>query len=54
MLGSPEDLEAGAEPLDGPSIEAARSWARELGIDLLAGSFAERHESGRAFATPRS
>jgi predicted amidohydrolase len=47
VLGSADDLEAGAEPLEGESISAARSWARELGIDLLAGSFAERRESGR-------
>ncbi len=46
VLGSPEDLEAGAEPLDGPSIEAARSWARELGVDLVAGSITERRDSG--------
>ncbi|MDX6616074.1 MAG: deaminated glutathione amidase, partial [Solirubrobacterales bacterium] len=47
LLGSAEDLEADAEPLDGESISAARSWARELGIDLLAGSFAERQDSGK-------
>jgi predicted amidohydrolase len=47
LLGSAEDLEAGAEPLEGESISAARSWARELGIDLLAGSFAERQDSGK-------
>jgi predicted amidohydrolase len=46
VLGSGEDLEAGAEPLEGESISAARSWARELGIDLLAGSFAELQETG--------
>ena len=42
VLGSPEALLAGAEPLDGPSLSAARGWARELGIHLLAGSIAER------------
>jgi predicted amidohydrolase len=47
LLGSPGDLEAGAEPLEGESISAARSWARELGIDLLAGSIAERQDSGK-------
>jgi predicted amidohydrolase len=41
LLGDAEALAAGAEPLDGPSIGAARSWARELGIHLVAGSFAE-------------
>jgi deaminated glutathione amidase len=41
VLGAPEVLAAGAEPLDGPSITAARAWARALGIHLLAGSFTE-------------
>jgi deaminated glutathione amidase len=42
LLGGPDELAAGAEPLDGPTITAARSWARDLGIHLLAGSIAER------------
>jgi deaminated glutathione amidase len=42
LLAAGEDLLAGAEPLDGPSLNAARGWARELGIHLLAGSIAER------------
>jgi deaminated glutathione amidase len=42
LLGSGEDLVAGAEALDGPSLTAARGWARELGIHLLAGSVSER------------
>lgn len=42
VLGTGEVLRAGAEPIDGPSITAARGWARELGIHLVAGSFAER------------
>jgi predicted amidohydrolase len=42
VLGDAEALFAGAEPLDGPSIDVARGWARELGIGLVAGSFAER------------
>jgi deaminated glutathione amidase len=42
VLGGAETLRAGAEPLEGPSITAARGWARELGVHLLAGSFAER------------
>jgi len=37
-----EELVAGAEPLDGPSLTAARGWARTLGIHLLAGSISER------------
>ncbi len=47
LLGSPEQMREGAEPIDGPAITAARSWARDLGIHLLAGSFAERHEGER-------
>jgi deaminated glutathione amidase len=50
LLAGGEELAAGAEPLDGPSLTAARSWARELSIHLLAGSIAERAE-GRAFNT---
>ena len=42
VLGEAEDLVRGAETLDGPSITAARAWARDLGIVLVAGSFAER------------
>ena len=44
VLGSPDALRAGAEPLDGPSLTAARGWARELGLHLVAGSVAERVE----------
>jgi deaminated glutathione amidase len=44
LLADSADLLAGAEPLDGPSLTAARGWARELGIHLLAGSVAERVE----------
>ena len=42
MLAAGEEMAAGAEPLDGPSLGAARGWARELGIHLLAGSISER------------
>jgi predicted amidohydrolase len=42
VLGSGEHLMAGAQTLDGPAIEWARSVARELGIDLVAGSIVER------------
>jgi predicted amidohydrolase len=42
LLAGGEEIAAGAEALDGPSLTAARSWARELGIHLLAGSIAER------------
>jgi predicted amidohydrolase len=41
-LGSGEALVAGAQPIDGPAITWARAVARELGIDLVAGSFSER------------
>jgi predicted amidohydrolase len=41
-LGRGELLRAAAQPLDGPAITWARSVARELGIDLVAGSVAER------------
>jgi predicted amidohydrolase len=44
LLASGEEMTAGAEALDGPSLAAARSWARELGINLLAGSIAEQGE----------
>jgi len=44
LLVSGEEMAAEAEALDGPSLAAARSWARELGIHLLAGSIAERGE----------
>jgi deaminated glutathione amidase len=44
LLAGGEELLAGAELLDGPSLSAARDWARELGIHLLAGSIAERGE----------
>jgi predicted amidohydrolase len=41
-LGDPEAMAAGAEPLDGPSTTWARALARELEIDLVAGSIVER------------
>jgi predicted amidohydrolase len=42
VMGSPADLRAGAQGLDGSAIEWARETARELGLDLLAGSISER------------
>lgn len=50
LLAGGAELAAGAEPLDGPSLTAARGWARELGIHLLAGSVSER-TGGKAFNT---
>jgi predicted amidohydrolase len=47
VLGTPEQLAAGAEPLDGLSTTWARELARELGIDLIAGSIVELHGDGR-------
>ncbi|HEX3318244.1 MAG TPA: carbon-nitrogen hydrolase family protein [Solirubrobacteraceae bacterium] len=44
VLGAPEAIHAAAEPLDGPALQWARATARELGIDLVAGSIAERVE----------
>ena len=51
VLASPEETAAGAEPLDGPALTWARGAARELGIDLVAGSIAERVEGATAGAT---
>jgi predicted amidohydrolase len=43
---------AAAEELDGPSISAARAWARDLGIAILAGSVIERiPDAQQAFNT---
>src|SRR4051812_40333200 len=44
VLGTHDDYVAGAETLDGPTIGWARDTARELGIDLVAGSIVERRE----------
>ena len=41
----------GAEALDGPSLTAARGWARDLGIAVLAGSVIEARDDGRAHNT---
>jgi predicted amidohydrolase len=42
LLGGPEDILKGAEPFDGPALRWASAIARELRIDLVAGSIAER------------
>ncbi|MDQ3586882.1 MAG: carbon-nitrogen hydrolase family protein [Actinomycetota bacterium] len=45
VMGEHEALDAGAEPLrDGPSVSWARETARELAVDLVAGSIVERRE----------
>ncbi len=41
-LGSGDTLVAGAQPIDGPAIAWARAVAREVGIELVAGSVSER------------
>jgi deaminated glutathione amidase len=42
VLGTPEQLVAGAETLDGRTLRWAADLARELGVSLVAGSIAER------------
>ena len=44
VLGTPEQTAAGAEPFDGPALGWATAAAAELGIELVAGSFAERRD----------
>lgn len=51
VLGTPEQLAVGAEPLDGSSITWARELAGELRIDLIAGSIVEQRDDGRRFNT---
>ncbi|HEY6890230.1 MAG TPA: carbon-nitrogen hydrolase family protein [Solirubrobacter sp.] len=41
VLGTPEQTIAAAEPFDGPVLQWARSIAKDLQIDLIAGSFSE-------------
>jgi predicted amidohydrolase len=42
VLGGPDDLRAGAEPIPGPTTDWAAGLARELGLWLVAGSIVER------------
>jgi deaminated glutathione amidase len=44
VLGTAEQIAAGAQSLDGPCMTWAIDTARELGIDLVAGSIAELRE----------
>ena len=46
FLAEPERMATAAEPLDGPSISWARELARELRLDLVAGSIVERADDG--------
>lgn len=41
VLGGHREMAAGAQTLDGPAISWARATARELGLDLVAGSMYE-------------
>jgi predicted amidohydrolase len=50
VLGTAEQMASGAQPLDGPAIHWAQTTARELGIDLVAGSILERVEGQAKFA----
>src|SRR5680860_1294515 len=45
-LAAGEQQAAGSQPLDGPAMSAAGSWAAELGISLQAGSFTEDGAGG--------
>jgi len=40
-LGTDSDQRAAAQPLDGPAIDWARAAARELGVEIVAGSILE-------------
>ncbi|MEO6496734.1 MAG: carbon-nitrogen hydrolase family protein [Solirubrobacteraceae bacterium] len=44
VLGSADELRAGAQDLDGPALTWASAVARELGIDLVAGSLTLRED----------
>jgi predicted amidohydrolase len=50
-LGTPEQTIAAAEPFDGPIQQWAKDVARELGIDLVAGSFSEQTGEARGANT---
>jgi len=46
LMGGPARIRAGAEDLDGPSLDLARGWARAHGITVVAGSIGERDPDG--------
>lgn len=50
VLGNSRDYFENAEPLDGPTVAWARELARELAIDLVAGSIVERVEGREKLA----
>jgi deaminated glutathione amidase len=45
VLGRGEAMAAAAQPLDGPAMTWAKAIAKELHLDLIAGSFVERVEA---------
>jgi predicted amidohydrolase len=51
LRGSGAPLRAGAEPIDGPAMSWARACARELALELVAGSFTELTAEGRRHNT---
>ena len=50
LRGDDDAYARGAETVDGPFVAWASATARELGIDLVAGSFAERREGREKLA----
>ena len=46
-LATGAEQAAGSQPLGGPAMTAARSWAKELGINLQAGSFTAEDGEGK-------
>jgi predicted amidohydrolase len=51
LLGSGAQLQAGAEAIDGPAVSWARECARELELELVAGSFTELAPDGQRHNT---
>jgi predicted amidohydrolase len=51
LYGSGPQLHAGAQAIDGPAISWARDCARELSLELVAGSFTELAPDGRRHNT---
>jgi predicted amidohydrolase len=49
-MGTEEDLRAAAQPLEGRAVQWARALARELQIDLVAGSIVEQVEDQEKLA----
>ena len=46
-----DSWEAGAQPVDGPTVSAVREAVRDLGVTTHIGSFVERDEASRLFNT---